>query len=111
MDTETSVELEAGDFVYQSNQELFLVVMEENDNSYVFAVHGWREIDKDRLDGYVEREDGRLFKQDDVDTVIDENADDDTTEHYERLREFFSQYSNADFPDSGPHTEFTLDDT
>jgi hypothetical protein len=110
MDSETSVELEAGDFVYQSNQELFLVVMDETDTSYLFAVHGWREIDKDRLDGYIEREDGRLFRKDDVDAVIDENADDDTAEHYNRLLELFSQYDELDFSDEGPHTEFALED-
>jgi len=36
-------DLTAGDFLYQSDQELFLVVVDETEDSYVFAAHGWRD--------------------------------------------------------------------
>lgn len=107
---DVSVSLEPGDFLYQSDQELFLVVMEEDDDSYLFAVHGWREIDKERLGEYIDGENGKLHRREDVETVVEEDGDDDTIERYRALYKLFREYSDKSDED-GPHREFTLEDT
>lgn len=109
MGDDESFDIEPGDFLYQSDQELFLVVMEEREDSYLFSVHGWREIGKERLSEYVKGEHGKLHKQSDVDEIIENEADDETTDNYRRLHELFLKYSeNTD--ESGPHTDFALED-
>lgn len=108
MEDENELELEPGDFLYQPDRELFLVVMEEQDDSFVLAAHGWRNIDKQRLKEYVDGH-GSLHRQDDVDTIIDEQASDDTREKYNRLLDLFQSYAQ-EFDDDGPHTQFALDE-
>lgn len=105
------VDLEPGDFVYQSDQELFLVVMEETEDGYRFAVHGWREIGHNRLHEYIEGEHGKLYKEDELEQIIEEEADDDTRQHFERLRDVFEQYREGETEDEGPHTDFVMEDT
>lgn len=103
--------MEEGDFVYQSEQELFLVVADESDESYTFAVHGWREIDKDRLEEYLENGD-MLHRSEDVERVIEEGDSDVTKERFERLQEMlFDIYEESSLEDDGVHEEFVLDDT
>lgn len=104
-------DLAKGDFVYQSDQELFLVVTGETENSYEFAVHGWREIDKDRLDEYVSHENGKLYKQDDVSQIVSEEASDEQQDNFDTLTKLFDTYSRIELADEGPHTEFRLDDS
>ena len=98
-------ELSPGDFLYQSDQELFLVVMEENEESYKFAVHGWRDIDKERLDEYIEDSRSKVHKQD----TFEDEVDDD--EKLNKLKQLFKVYEQADLPDSGPPEDFALDET
>jgi len=104
-------DLSVGDFVYQADQELFLVVVDEYDDSYRFAVHGWRDIGKDRLDEYVSHTSGKLYSQEKIDSMVEEEAADDTRQTYETMKEMFRVYKEADLSDDGPHTEFLLDDT
>jgi hypothetical protein len=102
--------LEPGDFVYQSDQELFLVVIGETETSYKFAVHGWRNIDKERLDEYVSHDNGKLYQQSDVEEALDDNASDEQREQYEVLQQLFNAYADADISEEGPHTDFALED-
>lgn len=103
--------LSEGDFLYQSDQELFLVVTGETEHSYEFAVHGWREISKDRLDEYVSHESGKLYKQDDISEIVEKEADDEQKENFKTLQRLFQTYSRTELTDEGPHTEFKLDDS
>ncbi len=104
-------DLEKGDFVYQSDQELFLVVIDQDEDSYNFAVHGWRNIDKERLDEYVDHQSGKLYQQEDITETVQEEGDDETKEHFTKLKQLFAAYTERDFSEDGPHTDFVLDDT
>lgn len=108
---DTNSNLSEGDFVYQSDQELFLVVTGETDTSYKFAVHGWREIGKDRLDEYLSHDNGKLHKQDSVSEIVENEGDEDQQQNFEQMREMFAAYTDADLPEYGPHEEFALDDS
>lgn len=103
-------DLEEGDFVYQSDQELFLVVTDVGKETYHFAVHGWRSIDKERLDEYLDHQNGKLYKQGQVTDLIEDEADDETRENFEQLMELFSAYEDVDLEEEGPHTDFALED-
>lgn len=109
MEDEQSLDIEPGDFLYQVDQELFLVAMEEREDTYLFSVHGWREIDKARADGYVNGEPGKLHSQEQFERVVEEKADDETTANYEQLKQLFQQYSD-DFDTDGPADTFAMDD-
>jgi len=98
-------ELSPGDFLYQSDQELFLVVMEENEESYKFAVHGWRDIDKERLDEYIDDSRSKVHKQDTFEGEVDDD------EKLNKLKQLFKVYEQAELPDSGPPEDFALDET
>lgn len=98
-------ELSPGDFLYQSDQELFLVVMEEKEESYRFAAHGWRDIDKERLDEYIEDSRSKIHRQ----SKFEEEFDDD--ENLNKLKQLFKVYENAELPDDGPADDFALDET
>jgi len=104
-------DLTVGDFVYQSDQEIFLVVVGERDDSYRFAVHGWRDIGKDRLDEYISHSSGKLYSQEKIDAMVEDEADDTTREKYNQMKKMFSVYEDVDLDGEGPHTEFLLDDT
>lgn len=103
-------DLDISDFLYQSDQELFLVVMDEDEDSYTFAVHGWREIGKDRIDEYIEHSRSKVHRQDEIEQLIDENADDDTEKQFNKLKQLFAVYENANIPEEGPHRDFTLEE-
>jgi len=103
-------DLSTGDFLYQSDQELFLVVTSETENSYEFAVHGWREIGKDRIDGYIDDSRSKVHKQDEVDELISEKGDVSTQQQFNKLKQLFSVYRNADLPSDGPNTHFSLEE-
>jgi hypothetical protein len=104
-------ELSVGDFVYQADQELFLVVIGEEEESYRFAVHGWREIGKDRLDEYISHNSGELHSADIIDEMVEDKASNDVTETYEKMKKMFESYEYIELEAEGPHTEFILDDT
>jgi len=104
------VDLEEGDFVYQSDLELFLVVIDETDNSYRFAAHGWREIDKNRVDEYLSHDNAKLHRADDVTDVVENNGSDEEKEHFNQLKTMFDVYDDIDLKEEGPHTEFDLTD-
>lgn len=104
-------ELEPGDFLYQSDQELFLVVIEETQDSYMFAVHGWRNIGKDRIDEYIEDSRSKVHKQDDIEELINDKGGEKTQRQFNKLKQLFGVYEQADIPDDGPHTDFALDET
>lgn len=107
---DVDLELEKGDYVYQTDQELFLVVTSVNEDSYEFAVHGWREIADYRLQEYLEEDAGKLHKQGEVEQVVEGEADDETKEKFNKLTELFAKYGNG-LSDEGAHTQFTLEDT
>lgn len=102
--------LKAGDFLYQSDQELFLVVVEETDDSYVFAVHGWRDIGKDRIDEYIDDSRSKVHRQNEIEDLISEEGDEDIRENFNKLKQLFAVYENNDVPTDGPHKDFTLDE-
>jgi|APHM01.1.fsa_nt_gi hypothetical protein len=102
--------LEVGDFLYQSDQELFLVVTGVNDDSYEFAVHGWREIADYRLKEYLDGDKGELFRQEDVSDVVENEREPDVQRKFKLLTDLFSAYEGG-LDDEGPHTEFRLEDT
>jgi hypothetical protein len=105
------IDLSPGDFVYQSDQEIFLVCIDESENSYKFAVHGWRDIDKERLDEYVSHENGKLYRQRDVTEMVEQEGEEAAQQHFDEMREMFSVYAGTDLSDEGPHTDFSLEDT
>lgn len=101
-------DLSAGDFLYQSDQELFLVVTGETDDSYTFAVHGWRDIGKERIDGYIDDSRSKVHKRGEIEQLISENGDESTEKHFNKLKQLFSAYETADIPEEGPHRDFAL---
>lgn len=103
-------DLSPSDFLYQSDQELFLVVVEENEDSYTFAAHGWREIGKDRIGEYIEDSRSKVHKQSDVEELIQEKGDEQTKKQFNKLKQLFAVYENAEIPTDGAHTAFTLDE-
>lgn len=104
-------ELSPGDFLYQSDQELFLVVIEENDESVKFAAHGWRDIDKDRIDEYVEDTRSKVHKQDEIEELIDDKGDEGTRKQFNKLKQLFAVYEDVEVPSESPPEHFTLDET
>jgi hypothetical protein len=103
--------MEPGEFLYQSDQEIFMVVIEENDDSYVFAVHGWREVDKNRLESYLAENGGTLYTEHDTRVTVEEHGTDEQLKHYEEMVKFFRMYADADTSGDGPHTTFGSDET
>lgn len=103
-------ELEEGDFIYQADQELFLVCIDENDDSYEFAVHGWRTIGKERLDRYMEN-DPTLQSEAQVEEVVRQADDPQGSEKLGWLKGVFEQYQDADIEEESAHSDFALDDT
>jgi hypothetical protein len=104
-------DLSEGDFVYQSDLELFLVVTGETENSYQFAAHGWREIGKERLDEYLSHDSAKLSSQEDVIEYIENKGDPETKQQFETLLKMFNAYADHDFEEGFPNKNFTLEDT
>lgn len=104
------IDLNAGDFLYQSDQELLLVVTGETDDSYTFAVHGWREIGKERIEEYVEDSRSKVHRQSEVEKIVQEKGDDETQENFDQLKQLFNVYESAELPEDGIQTEFTLEE-
>lgn len=107
---DVDLDLECGDYVYQSDQELFLVVTGVHEESYEFAVHGWREIADYRLAEYLEGESGQLHRQEDVEDVVEAERDAETQQKFNQLTRLFAAYTNG-LDDDGPHKQFKLRDT
>lgn len=103
-------DLTVGDFLYQSDQELFLVVTGETEESYSFAVHGWREIGKSRIDEYIDDSRSKVHKQDEIDNLINEKGSQSTQQQFNKLKQLFSVYQNVDLPSNGPNTNFALEE-
>lgn len=108
---DSDIDLSEGDFVYQTDQELFLVVIGETENSYQFAVHGWRDIGKNRLDEYLSHDNGKLHKQDVVTDIVEEKGDEGQQKNFEQMREMFAAYTDIELEEDGPHTDFALEDS
>lgn len=104
------VTLEPGDFLYQSDQELFLVVIEENEDSYKFAAHGWRDIGKDRIEQYVEDSKSKIHRQEEIEKLVSEEGDDKTKQNFSKLKELFEEYEDVNLVEDGPQSDFALDD-
>jgi hypothetical protein len=105
-----SPKLEEGDFLYQSDQELFLVVIDEIDDEYIFAAHGWRTIDKSRVKEYIEDDRSKVHEQEKLEKLVDEKGDDQTEAQFNKLKQLFAVYENADIPRGGPQNSFQLED-
>lgn len=103
--------LEPGDFLYQSDQELFLVVVEEKNDSFLLAAHGWRDIDKERVDEYIEDSKSRVHRAEEMERLIEEKGSDETREQFEKLKELFEAYEDVELEENGPQTDFALDET
>lgn len=105
-------DLDNGDFLYQEDNELFLVCIGESENSYKFAVHGWREIDKERLEQYLENpERSKLYEQGDIKEVVSNEGEDEQQESFKQMLEMFETYADVDIDEDGPHEDFALEDT
>ena len=107
-DDRQELDIEQGDFLYQVDQELFLVAMEEREDSYLFSVHGRRDISKGRAFDYVEGGPGKLHDQDTFETVVEQKGDENIAEKYEQLKELFQQYAKNS--DSEPGDTFAMED-
>lgn len=106
------MDLSEGDFLYQAEQELFLVVADETDDTYRLAAHGWRDIDKNRLDEYVESEHMSIYKGEDVIREVKRDGNDQLQNRIDELqRMLFDTYSERTFSEDGPVEDFILDDT
>lgn len=112
------VDLEPGDFLYQADQELFLVCIENRDDEVEFAVHGWRTIDKERLEHYVDPDgdfwkglDDEFHTEEEVRRVVQEADDPNGEQKLDWLMEIFAQYKEADIEEESAHSDFALDDT
>lgn len=103
-------QLKTGDFLYQSDQELFLVVTGETDDGYTFAAHGWREIGKDRIDEYIDDSRSKVHKQEEIDQLISAKGDDSTQQQFNKLKQLFSVYQNTELPEDGPNVDFALEE-
>ena len=106
------VDLDVGDFVYQSDQKLFMVVTEETEDGYMFAVHGWREIDSDRLEQYLDEDGGKLYEQQHIkDALIGKtDEEDEVVQMFERLEDLFKEYEDIDVSTKNVDN-FMLEDT
>lgn len=102
------MDLEPGSFLYQADQEIFLAVIEDCDDEVRFAVHGWRTIDKDRLESYLSAGKPVMHTEEQVMEVIDEADDPDAERKIEWLKEIFETYKK-DVDET--HEDFSLDDT
>ena len=106
------MDLSEGDFLYQGEQELSLVVVDETDDTYRLAAHGWRDIDKKRLDEYVESEHMSIYKGEDVIREVKRDGDSEMEDRISQLqRMLFDTYSERTFTEEGPVEDFILDDT
>lgn len=111
--------LEPGDFLYQSDSELFLVVVENNENNVKMAAHGWRTIDKGRLDEYISHENGKLYREKDVAEMISRKANargedvtkEDLEAKLEEIKEIFDVYGDEEMDTDVPTEDFALEDT
>jgi hypothetical protein len=104
------IDLNAGDFLYQSDQELLLVVTGETEDTYNFAVHGWRNIDKERIEEYVEDSRSKVHQQDEVEEIVNEKGDEQTQENFNQLKQLFNVYKRAELPDDGIQNEFAFEE-
>jgi len=104
-------ELGPGEFLYQADQELFLVCIANREDEIEFAVHGWRTIDKERLDKYLDAEKPVVHTEDQVRDVIDAADDPNADEKLDWLKDIFEQYKVADIEQDSAHSDFALDDT
>jgi hypothetical protein len=89
-------DLSKGDFLHQADQELFLVCIDESEDSYTFAVHGWREIGKERLDEYLDHKSGKLFDGEELAQIVEDEGDDEDIENFEQFLELVSAYKDTD---------------
>lgn len=103
-------DLEKGDFLYQSDQELFLVLIEEDGDSYTFAAHGWRDIDKERIDEYIKDDKSKIHRQEEIEKLVEDKGDDEEEEQFARLLELFDAYGDADIVEDGPQSDFALEE-
>lgn len=103
-------DLTAGDFLYQSDQELFLVVTGETDNSYTFAVHGWRTIDKDRIDEYIDDSRSKVHRQSEIEQLIADEGGTEMERNINKLKQLFAVYEKADLPDDGVQQQLALEE-
>lgn len=106
------MELNEGDFLYQADQELFLVVVEENEESYKLAAHGWREVGKDRLSEYIENEHMSLYTSKEVVEEIEQSDEESLHQRIKDLKRIlFDTYADRTFDEDGPQSSFILRDT
>lgn len=105
-----SIDLEPGDFLYQSDQELFLVCVKKNDDHVLLAAHGWRKIGNDRLEDYLDNDRSKIHREAEIERLIEQQGDEDKQEKFSKLQELFETYEEVELVENGPHTDFALDD-
>lgn len=88
-------ELSEGDCLFQPEQEIFYVVTGTDDDSVHFAIHGWRSIGKERLEGYLNPDgDQFLLREEELREMIDEE---EAHEQFDRLKDMvFTVYADED---------------
>lgn len=88
-------ELSEGDCLFQPEQEIFYVVTGTDDDSVHFAIHGWRSIGKERLEGYLDSNgDQFLLTEEELREMVDE---DEAHEQLDRLKDMvFTVYADED---------------
>lgn len=105
-DEEEIVEnLSKGDCLFHPQQESFFVVTDTGEDSINFAIHGWRSIDKDRLESYLMQEgEHKMFITEDElrEQIQDEEAED----RLDRLKNMvFTVYLDEDKYAEPPDSE------
>lgn len=103
-------DLSKGDFVYQSDQELFLVAIDASEESYTFVVHGWREIGKDRLDEYLDHQNGKLFSEEELQSLVDEEGDDTDKQNFGQLLDLLEPYKDINVEDEQMIEDYAFED-
>lgn len=106
------MDLDIGEFIYNADGEEFLVVIEETDDGYLFAKHGWIEMSDDRLEEYLDDDYMSMYTEDTVVEAVSNKGTDAQKDAIKMLqRQFMDLYGDVTLPTRGPHVEYVLDDT
>jgi hypothetical protein len=90
-------ELSKGDCLFQPENELFYVVTGRDENKINFALHGWQQVDVERVEQYLTHDaSGQfLYTEEELRDAVD-NAD-DVHNDLDRLKDMvFTVYADVD---------------
>lgn len=86
---------EKGDFFYDPEHELFLVVSSTDDETYTLAVHGWWELSEDRIEEYREEKMPGFVTADELEELIAADGSDELQETFAEIQALFEKYENG----------------